>query len=90
MMSKGNILPFGSDLEKPSIQQLIEDFKERLADPNMDNPLFKAADIYYGNYSKLSKDLRNKISLHMLHEIFALMVVPAIEEARNFDRSSNE
>lgn len=50
----------------------------------------ECANVYYDNYDKLPESLRDKISLHMLREIFDKMVIPAIDKARNIERGFYE
>ena len=48
----------------------------------------ECADVYYENISALPERIREKVSLDMLHEIFAAMVVPAIQRARDRDKGN--
>lgn len=50
----------------------------------------ECANIYYDNFKSMPDSVRKTVSCHMLHEIFKHMVVPAIDKARELDRSNRE
>lgn len=46
----------------------------------------ECADVYYENVKALPDDVRSKLSIYQLKEIFDAMVKPAIQAARDRDR----
>lgn len=52
------------------------------------NVINEAAEEYYSNFDKLPQSLKKEISCHMLHDIFKVMVLPAIDRVRMLDRKN--
>lgn len=50
----------------------------------------EAADTFYNHWSELPKEVKSRVSLHMLENIFKKMVVPAIDRVRALDREGRD